>query len=572
MPPPDTHRLDRIEAGLSDLERRVASLEARAEGLEPAAARPLPAGRSPLDADPPVHVEPASPWLAWLTPGGGTLSLVGRTMMVLGGAFLLRAITESGSVPRGGGLVLGFGYAVVWLGVADRTAPRSAPSALFHGLAALVIGLPLLWEASIRFGTLGPSGAAPALGLVALLALAVSWHRGLPALAAVATLGSLLLALALSFATASPLPFAAVALALALVTSSDRAPESWRWLRWPTAGTATMLLALLVLRALGPTPLASTWALLAFCALSAFAAWWTGPVRAAVAGRAPSSFDVAHSLTATVVAAGGALLVGARWSPAAGPAAALLVLPLATTSYAIALVLGGDRPSRHAAGRLLSSVAALLVVMSLPALVDGQTLGGAFALLAAVFAWTGARRDLPDFLAHGALYAVAAAVAAGVPLAARHAWTSALTTWPAFPPAAWLVIAATAVGLLGPRLPTGAAGRLATAAARVVLAAVLLASLATWTMIAVGSAVLGPQPSPGAVATAGSVILAAFVVLAALAGRVHRARAMDRLVYPLLAAGAVKFVLDDVWHAGPLLLFVTLAVWGVCVMIASRVR
>jgi uncharacterized membrane protein len=43
------------------------------------------------------------------------LALVGRTLIVLGGAFLLRAITESGVVSPSVGVSLGLAYAVTWL-------------------------------------------------------------------------------------------------------------------------------------------------------------------------------------------------------------------------------------------------------------------------------------------------------------------------------------------------------------------------------------------------------------------------------------------------------------------------
>jgi hypothetical protein len=63
---------------------------------------------------------------------------------------------ESGNLPQSGAVALGIAYALVWLGAADRAAGAGRfTSSLFHGVTAVVIGFPLLWEASTRFGFFG---------------------------------------------------------------------------------------------------------------------------------------------------------------------------------------------------------------------------------------------------------------------------------------------------------------------------------------------------------------------------------------------------------------------------------
>ena len=75
-------------------------------------------------------------------------------------------------------------------------AVRRPASGLFHGLAGIVIGFPLLIEASTRFGALSAPGAAALLAGLAVVILIVSWHRRLQALAVVTAFAGSLTAVA----------------------------------------------------------------------------------------------------------------------------------------------------------------------------------------------------------------------------------------------------------------------------------------------------------------------------------------------------------------------------------------
>jgi hypothetical protein len=211
-------RLSRIEARLGDIDQALADVHRRLDALEALALYSAPALRSePLTAT----IETSSP-LPLRSAGGpdltGLVSLVGRTLVVLGGAYLLRALTESGRLPGRAGVVLGFAYAVAWFGAADRAGVTRPLSGLFHGLAAVVISLPLLWEASTHFELLSPQTSAALLLLIAGLALGVAWHRHLQSLAGVAVVGSSVATAGLMVATGYPLPFAAGLLALGACT------------------------------------------------------------------------------------------------------------------------------------------------------------------------------------------------------------------------------------------------------------------------------------------------------------------------------------------------------------------
>ncbi len=108
-----------IEARVAALERGMRGLEAHLAAIEQPPLSSVNAQRSD------VSVERSELSLA-TQPGVfdpvALLTLVGRTFVVLGGAYLLRALTESGTLPVTVGVTLGFAYAAIWLVAADRTA------------------------------------------------------------------------------------------------------------------------------------------------------------------------------------------------------------------------------------------------------------------------------------------------------------------------------------------------------------------------------------------------------------------------------------------------------------------
>src|SRR5262245_8081988 len=101
-----THRLDVVEGRIQPV-----------EAVEPRAATPAVRGeRAKAPAD---HIV--------------LLTLIGRTVMVVGGAYLLRALTQAGQISLPAGVALGLLYGGVWLAAAER-AP-GALSGMFYGLS-----------------------------------------------------------------------------------------------------------------------------------------------------------------------------------------------------------------------------------------------------------------------------------------------------------------------------------------------------------------------------------------------------------------------------------------------------
>ena len=151
-------RVDQLTRQVGDLERRVSALDRR----ETAAQAP-PSG----------SLAPESDFTA-------VFSLIGRTLLALGGAYLLRALTEAGALPQLAGVSLAAVYAGAWILFADRAgAAGRSTSAAFHIGSAALVGYPLLWETTVRLHTLGPSASASALVGFTVAILAVARRREL---------------------------------------------------------------------------------------------------------------------------------------------------------------------------------------------------------------------------------------------------------------------------------------------------------------------------------------------------------------------------------------------------------
>ena len=129
---------DRIAA----LESRLAAIESRLDALE-GVAPPYQEGQSQASAP---------------TLDDGLLSSasthIGHVLLIFGGAYLLRAITDCDFVPAGIGLAMGAAYAVFWLFSAARKGrlDSARTAAAFYGGTSVLLALPLLVESVTKFG------------------------------------------------------------------------------------------------------------------------------------------------------------------------------------------------------------------------------------------------------------------------------------------------------------------------------------------------------------------------------------------------------------------------------------
>jgi hypothetical protein len=575
---PDRPDADRIEARMEEmagaiatLSARIASLAARIEALEDAR------GRRPEAASGEARAAPLDDQTteALFPVAGldlvGLLTPLGRTCLVLGGAYLLRALTEAGRIPVAGGIALGLAYALVWFLAADSTAVRRPLSGLFHGFTAVIIGLPILWEASQRFEVLRPDGSAAALALFLLAAFAVARHRRLQSLAAVASLGVIGTALGLAITSGVLWPYALLLIGTTIAASWLGDACRWPWLCWPPALAAVVAVAPLAPRAaLQPPPdppAAALFTALLLCATP------LGLAAARVArGGVVRLFDAAWALLALGAGLGAAMAIAARTGTGAPAMIAAGALLTGILAYGAAFLLLRVRPSEERNIYYFAVLGLLLLLVAIAGLAAGVARDLSFTLLAVACAWLGARAVHPVFAAHSAVYALAAAFTSGLVACSLAIWFATPKAWPAFPPTGWIVLVAALPGGLIARRAASRALEIAASLSRLVLACVLVATLGSLIVLLVGPLLAGTPPDPGRLASLKTIVLASAAVGLALVARLPFGGELGWLATPALIAGGLKFVLEDFRVSNASMLFVALAVYGTALILTARIR
>jgi hypothetical protein len=596
-------RVRRIEAELSRLAEAVAAIERRLGGVERTVGG---TGESTADvterrgaAEPPPLEPPAAtlarpsvetpiPPAAEAPLGLGLgAALVGRILLALGGGFLLRSITDSALLPPAAGAAIGLAYALAWAVLAELAARRGrARSAIAHASTTALLGFPLAWETTVRFGLLPPLGAVLLTGALAALLLVLAARHRLAALSALAVAAAGAGTLSISLGARRPEPAALLwaILAPAVVLIAHR--HGWRAPAWLAIAATALSFALVDLGVFverAPVPARAGLALQLLLAVTTIAVTERLLHRRSDHGWATFgwvSVGWAHLAVGLLLGYGAALAVGARLLPSALPA-------IGVASLAVALPLVARRagwpalPARWAelpdahAERMSDALALALLAGGSGASWPGQA-GVAWSLAALVLAALARRSLRRPPLVQAAALAVLAAFAGGLAATTLAAFTGAAPgVWGRASVAGALapLVAAAAVAAL----PPCHAGRhrawpeWSEAAAR--LAAVTVALLGAGTIllrVVEAWLALDLDADRGALAATRTAALAMLAVIAAALSRVERLRHAAWLVYPLFAATAIKLVLEDLPHGRPATLFASLAGFGLALLVAPR--
>jgi len=577
-------RLERLAAEVAALSRRVAVLEGsprdegatvpavEVEGQELAAEHAADLGM------------PSSPSLLdriGTTPVG-LASFVGRTLLVLAGAYLLRAITDAGWAPKAAGVTLGLAYAGSWLAMSAVAAARAVrASAVFHGLASSLIAFPLIWETTYRFGLLSPVSAAALLAafFVAGLVVAVRWH--LPETAWISTLFALTTAAALFVGTRHLVPFAISLLVIAAATEIVSVAGRWLAIRWPVAlltDAAVLILAVIVSRPQGVpesyTPIAPP-AAIAVLLVLAFLYLIAAGARNLARREPVSGFDVFQALAALAIGLGGAV----RITFATGGTGALIgamasILGLAC--YGATFVFADRREGHERNFYFYSTLGGLLLLSGTALMVRGAALSIAWGLLALLVVWAGRRYGRFTLRLHGAVYVAAAAAASGlIAGGAQRIFGTFEQGWPAAPPISYAVVAVIAVCyamLIGLRRDVESVhwARLIPQAIAAATLCWCVAGLAIGAVFNIALGLPGVTPDGAVVATVRTGAFAALAVLLAWAGRRFALRDLTWLAYLLLAVGGLKLLVEDLRLGRPGTLFLSFALYGIALIVAPR--
>ncbi|HET9793877.1 MAG TPA: hypothetical protein VFS34_05390 [Thermoanaerobaculia bacterium] len=549
-----TERFGEIERRLDALEKRIRRMEER-----------LPAETAAAFPESEAVPHPAAETSTFAS--GSLLALLGRTVLALGGGFLIRALTESGALSTGLGVALGLAYGAGWLLLALRGA---AAAGLFDGLSGIGIAFPLIWEATTRLKVFGPRASIGAAAAVSAIALAAAARQAGPALAWVATAASALLFAALAPA-AGRIDLAAAALvALAAATGALAYARRWpgpRWIAAIAADLAVPSLAAVVARE-GGLPGAyrgtSPAIALAVALLLPLSTLALVGVRTVSRRRSATVFEFLQSATALAAGFGGALAI-ARSGVGGEPVIAAAALASSAAFYVVAFRFFSPARGLDANFHLSASLGLLMAVF-----------GGAVALrpFPRAILWGAAASALAAALGrprretaagHCAVYLMAAAFCGlfGAIVAAflRVPEGAGLE----FRAAAWAGLASAAF-VAGLAFAGPARADPARRAVRLLAAAVAAGGTGAAVVSLLAGLTLSGAASRGLSTVRMAVLAGSVVLLAALAR--GRARDLRYLVYAAIGIGAVKLVVDDLPNGTPAGRFAAFVLYGGALLIA----
>ncbi len=501
-------RVALLESALKDVSARLAALEGRTGPIQvrPAAVETaVPA--APAIAAAAVPGGPVPSQAEEGAPVANAITLAGRSFLVLGGAFLLRTLTEAGRVPVVVGALLGLVYALAWVVLALRDGRRGAnASADVHGLTAAIVAFPLVGEAATRMGAFTPAAAAVALAVVTAALVAAGCRAGLAVLVWTGVLAGAATGGVLFVATGAIAVFVSFLLALYAASLALRRRPGVEGLEWPPGVAAVLFLALGAWLSTRPGGTPDRWTALT-----------------------PAGIAV---LAAALVAL--ALLGAAHDAKARGLAPTDVLQPAAALTVAVGLLSGGPAVS------VLWGLLGIILAARAPRDGRGWMAWLAAALVAGAALLSGLlRTELAAFLAAPGALSPPSGPAVLVAIAAATAFIVAAAGAPDAPaprPGAVLVSAAVASGS----------------------ALALVVGLAPFTSTAPG------------LALARTVVLCGATLVVAWTVRFVRFGVVSLLAYPLLAAAGVKLLIEDLRVGGPATLTAAFVFYGVTLLLAPR--
>ena len=489
---------------VADLRKRVLDLEKRLD-----ASSESPAATPPI-ATPPFSAPPET---AALDLPSGIVTIFGRMLIAIAGAYVLRALTDWHVLPAPAGVGLGLVYSLIWLGVAARSLRAEKFAIAVNVSTSVLILAPLVWEATTRLKVLSPAMSAAVLALYAIAALAIA--------GTIASASAILLAMALIIATHDIFPFAASLLVIA--AAHEIAACLGR-----KAGARTLAAlstsACVVLWTWAPSP---TRAL--FCTQLALALTYlvSSAIQSIVRRRTLTFAEIAQTSIALLAGMGGAVWAF-HTSRTIMYGLGIAALAGGIGCYTASFLLF-ERESKHNF-RAWSAFGLLLILAGFA--LPFSRLG--FWILccasAAVGCWTALRFHLPTLALHGAVYyAIGSAVAGatgqpffvffGFGAAPREPWNPVLVLAAGL--AAWAAIA---------RLPGDHV--------RNRISSTAIAGLLLW----IATGLLASLANSD---TAGSIILIATAVALAWAGKRWSRQEFLWLVYGFMAIAAYKLAIRD---------------------------
>ena len=499
---------------------------------------------------------------------------IGKVLLIFGGAFLLRAITEEQIVPTAVGIFIGTAYALFWLFMAYRTGrnPGHGLHTLFYGASSVFLSLPLFVEATTRFELLSGRQGVVALTLFCALAIWVAVKRNVKSLCWVVTAGSIATAFVVLNTSHSAVETALFLILLGLGSLWAVYRRDWLGVQWLGALGANAGVAVLAVLSVSDRwsvqPL--TPFLMANVLLLAYVASFA--VRTHLQGKDVRIFETVQGLLLI-----GIVFLAALTATYAGrdilANAGVMSIVLCAAAYAMAFT----PVTRAARGRnffFYSTMGLILVVAGSALVVSPGKAAAAWSLMALAMAWFSGRYGRVALSLQCTFLLLAAGVASGILTTGLTALVGDVgNDWPALVP--WhVVIALTTVACLF--IPVAQRsdrwGKLAGLPQLIVLALSVweVGGLLVITFAPFFTGAGSEDTNLANLAALRTAVLAVASVSLALSSRFKRWPEARWLVYPVLILVGFKLLLEDFPHGDPVTLFVAFALVGSALIVVAK--
>jgi hypothetical protein len=545
---------EQIHERLHELERRVEALERHSE--------------SPPSPSPATFLGPKPKKAEKRVAATDVVQVLGKAVLGVAGAYLLRAIAESGAAPRWVLLMVATGYAAGWLVWAARKHQKSHfASMVFAGTAAFILA-PLLWECTVRFQDLKPGFASAVLVGYFALSLALTRRKQLEAIPWIAVVTAVGTALALLVATHEVSTLTVGLLAIALITESAARSGRWPGVRTLSALGADFAVGVLGIVMTSPEgvpasyPPMSTGEINALCIALPLIYCGSLGVRGFGMLRKWTLSEVAQATLAFVLGTWVSLRA-TRGAAATVLGAISLVLALACYWGALKRFAGLEMRRNR---RVCTNYAAGLTLAGIFLVFGGnlRSVSLSLAALAAVVVFT--RTGYLSVGIHGTLYLLAASILCGLFEYAGRALAGTVPAWPEW--SFWTVAAAGSVSYI-----IGSRARGEGWKARVLwVVPAAVVGFAVAALMVAGMAGLGVvELSVSRLSMVRTVVTCLMALGFGYAGSRWNRVELGWLAYGAIALGALKLALEDLRFGNPGTLMVSLLFYGLILILLPTV-
>lgn len=524
---------------LRELEERLDALEKRVQRLEHPE-EPESAMGMAQEAD----LTSGMPAAVSLAETAGWFPVLGRALLGIAGAYLLRAVVESGLLAPLPVAVLALAYTFGWVVWAVRMEARSQVEGSAYAATSVLILGPMLWELVLRFHAFGARASAVVLCGYVVAAGAIAWRRAFSIVPDVVFTGAAVIALGLAIATHALLAFVAALLLLTLLGKIYllRGPHDWSRALVSLVTDAAVWLLIYIYSAppaarenyaaAGATVLMMPGLLL--FAMDAVAVTWTALGRGLELKvwqvlQAMLSFALAAASVLTFVRVGGAMGLGAA------------CLILSTVCYAAAFgVFRRKAGARNFAVYATWSGGLLMAGLYWALPLEGAAIGLSVAALGAVI--LGVLQECGALEIQGAIFLGSGALAAGLPGFVARAFLTAQPERLTAGVAAVTVLGAGCYAVVRERVSEGWRAQLLHLVPALVAACGGVALLVHGTLGVIAHFI--PPSEMHAVLTR-TLALCVLALLLAFAGAHWHRLEVTRIAYAALIFMAVKLLYED---------------------------